>query len=295
MLFIKIILQIAIAFSGFITLYLDHKWHSKPSLHKKGFRILFGSMSLILVISVLLTVKDHNSSKNENEKLKSSIDKLQDSLSSTNSSIHELKAQFGPISDLARERFPSLSEDEAVKNLQEELIQLNEQVEENSYYNRLDLKSKKPEITLIPNVLEWKNNQEDKDGLKYHIQFKMGNIGNRTAHKVQEEIKVLFFDKNKSLIQTLNLENLFGNNVSIPAGHKGVRSTGTITFPKPFKQINQGHVIVYVRFDYQDALLGLEDKYQNIFVWNGFQNDKYKLRVAKQVEFDSIMKNYLSE
>lgn len=296
MLAIKIILQIAMAISGFLTIYIEHKWKDRRTkLYKRGLRVLISSMFGILCLSVYITTKDHNSNETEKRNLETSINEFQDKLSTANNSLNEIKTQFEPIASLAREKFPNLSETDAINNLKEDLGILNRQVAQNSQYNRLDMESKKPELTLIPNVLEWKKKTDDESNFNYQIQFKIGNIGKRTAHKVHEKIIMFFFNKKMELTHRFEPTNLLGDNFIIPVGHEGERLTGIITFAKPIEEImDDGDVFVFIKYTYHDSLLGLDEKYQNVFVWHGFQRDGLKIKLARQEEYDFIVQSHIN-
>ena len=125
MIILKIFLQIAISISAFLTIYLDYKWTDKrKNTFKKTRNWLIVIMGVILIFSIGLTFHDDKEQKNEKLKLNNELSDLKDSLSIIRKIGININAQIEPLIKIAREKYPDLPIEEAIKKLEVEIDSL---------------------------------------------------------------------------------------------------------------------------------------------------------------------------
>ena len=156
MIILKIILQIAISISAILTIYLDYKWTDKrKNIFKKTRNWLIVIMGVILIFSVGLTIHDDKEQKNEKLKLNNDLSDLKDSLSVIKKIGIDLNAQIEPLINIAKEKYPDLPIEEAIKKLEIEIDSLELKtftLEEINRNNKIEKEKLEELKTTIPDV-----------------------------------------------------------------------------------------------------------------------------------------------
>ncbi len=144
---IQIVLQIALGIAALLVVYLDYKWYDKrKAAFKNSRKYLIILMGLILILNIVNVVESENTHVEETIFLQERLNSLKDSLSSVKQVSNDLNNKLGPIIEMAKYRYPTLSVEEAVKKMESdfeslekktEVLEDNEQIRqlsEESYY-----------------------------------------------------------------------------------------------------------------------------------------------------------------
>ncbi len=121
-----------IGIAALLTVYLDYKWWDKrKSVFKRGRNWLIGTMIFILIGSVYITCYDESEQDKEKEKLNTKLSDMKDKLRDMEDSLSvikkigvDLKKQIEPILNLAKEKYPQLPIDEALRKLKFDIVEL---------------------------------------------------------------------------------------------------------------------------------------------------------------------------
>lgn len=132
MIWLKILLQVAVGVSAFLTVFLDYKWYDKRKKDfKKGRKWLLSFTALAAIASVVVTYLDDIEQRKEREmqheeinSLSQEISSLQDSLSSVKQIGIKLDRQIEPFIKLATEKYPNLPIEEALKKVESKIEEL---------------------------------------------------------------------------------------------------------------------------------------------------------------------------
>ncbi len=162
---IQIALQLALGLAALLAVYLDYKWHDKrTAIFKTGRKYLILLMICILVLSIFSTVQNERSQVRKSQFLENQLYSLKDSLYSIKQISNELSDKLDPIIEFAKNRYPTLSTEEAVGRIKNDLDSLGKKtknLEDKEQGRRekelaiYDLKRTKPEfdieLAILPN------------------------------------------------------------------------------------------------------------------------------------------------
>ena len=158
MIIVKILLQLLISISAFLAIYLDYKWTDKRRKKFKRTRNwLVIIMGVILIVSVGLTIHDDKEQKNERLELNKELSDLKDSLSIIKKIGVDLNTQIEPLIKIAREKYPDLPIEEALKKLELDIDSLElktSTLEEINRKNKIE-KEKLEELKRTPPNVEF--------------------------------------------------------------------------------------------------------------------------------------------
>ena len=120
-------------------------------------------MGLLLFLNIVNVIQSENSHTQETIFLQERLNNLKDSLSSVKQVSNDLNNKLGPILEMAKFRYPTLSVEEAIEKMEADLDNLEkktEVLEENELIRRLSdeslhkLKRTKPQIDTDLEILE---------------------------------------------------------------------------------------------------------------------------------------------
>ncbi|HLO52789.1 MAG TPA: hypothetical protein VK169_00800 [Saprospiraceae bacterium] len=161
---IQIVLQIALGIAALLVVYLDYKWYDKrKAAFKNSRKYLIILMGLILILNIVNVVESENTHVEETIFLQERLNNLKDSLSSVIQVSNDLNNKLGPIIEMAKYRYPTLTVEEAVKKMEEDLeslekktevLEVSEQVRQLSDESFYKLKRSKPQLDAKLEILE---------------------------------------------------------------------------------------------------------------------------------------------
>ena len=147
MFYLKLVTQLVTGIGGLLTILLDYKWHDKRT---KLFKRLRGSLIAItifsLAIGIYITIQDDKDKNDEIKSLTNKLDSANNTLRYIKASGDTLKNQMNPFLELAKSKYPNLSNKVALDSLKNRIKKLDSSYFYNSIkVSQLDEKAKKLE------------------------------------------------------------------------------------------------------------------------------------------------------
>lgn len=121
----KITLQLLIGVSALLAIYLDYKWYDKRTkLFKRARNFLITTTIVSLLGSLAITTIEEKKQTIEKKQLTDNLSALRDSLATIKEIGLKLNNQIEPFLELAREKYPNLPIEQALRKLEEETKEL---------------------------------------------------------------------------------------------------------------------------------------------------------------------------
>jgi hypothetical protein len=199
--YLKIIIQFLAGITGLLALYIDHKWHDRrTNRYKVGRDVLFILSGTLILIGIITTKIDDDKNDREKKELNKKVDSanqrlndLKDTLFIVKENSNNILNQITPFLSLAKSKYPTLSTEQALIKLQNDLIIIKEDLGKEIKKNEEDEKFKHTPPDLD---IDFIYTNEQSGGLKLVFHNKVPILFNYSIKEIPND-KVLAYDFNQ--------------------------------------------------------------------------------------------------